>query len=83
MKLTCVVTPDELYGGASGYVSRCPELGVASQGETIEEARAMLREAVEGFLEVADAQEIQRRLAENAGMVSTLEINATTYAEAA
>ena len=33
-----------------GWVALCPELDVASQVETIEEARANLREAVELFL---------------------------------
>ena len=43
------------------YVSLCPELDVASQGATIEEATANLKEAVELFLECADAEEIKRR----------------------
>lgn len=34
-------------------VSRCPELGVASCGDTVEEAMANLREAVELYLENA------------------------------
>lgn len=45
----------------SGYVALCPELDVASQGDTIEGARNNLREAVELFLETADASEIERR----------------------
>lgn len=45
-----------------GYVSLCPELDIASQGDTIEEAKANLREAVELFLETADASEIQNRM---------------------
>ena len=44
------------------YVSLCPELDVASQGTTVEEATANLKEAVELFLECADPQEIKRRL---------------------
>lgn len=44
------------------YVALCPELDVASQGKTIEEATANLKEAVELFLECADAKEIKRRL---------------------
>jgi len=44
-----------------GYVSLCPELDVASQGDTIESARNNLQEAVELFLETADPSEIQRR----------------------
>ncbi len=45
-----------------GYVSLCPELDIASQGETIEEARDNLKEAVKLFLEVADPLEIKTRL---------------------
>ncbi len=44
------------------YVALCPELDVASQGETVEEATANLKEAVELFLECADREEIKRRL---------------------
>ena len=35
------------------YVSKCPELGVASAGDTVEEALDALREAVELYLENA------------------------------
>ena len=45
-----------------GYVSLCPELDVASQGETVEEALANLKEAVELFFECADEEEVQRRV---------------------
>ncbi len=45
-----------------GFVSLCPELDIASQGDTVEEASANLREAVELFLECADSSEIVRRL---------------------
>lgn len=45
-----------------GYVSLCPELDVASQGDTIEESRKNLREAVELFLESASSEEIHQRL---------------------
>ena len=46
----------------NGFVSLCPELDVASQGETVESATANLKEAVELFLECADPAEIERRL---------------------
>ena len=46
----------------TGYVSLCPEVDVASQGDTVEEALGNLREAVELFLEEADTSEIERRL---------------------
>ena len=45
-----------------GYVALCPELDVASQGGTVEEATANLREAVELFLECADPEEVARRV---------------------
>lgn len=45
-----------------GYVSLCPELDIASQGSTIEDAKANLHEAVELFFETADKKEIQSRL---------------------
>src|SRR2546427_8609262 len=44
------------------YAALCPELDVASQGATVEEATTNLREAIELFLECADPQEIKRRL---------------------
>jgi predicted RNase H-like HicB family nuclease len=46
-----------------GYVSLCPELDIASQGDTVEEARSNLREALELFFETASAREISDRLA--------------------
>jgi len=45
-----------------GYVSLCPELDIASQGCTVEEARANLREAVELFFEAAHPGELANRL---------------------
>lgn len=44
--LTATLTPEE-----GGFVARCLELGVTSEGDTVEEALAMLREAVELYLE--------------------------------
>ena len=44
-----------------GYVSLCPELDIASQGTTIEEARDNLREALELFFESASPEEITLR----------------------
>lgn len=45
-----------------GYVSLCPQLDIASQGNTVEEARNNLIEALELFFEVADPLEIKSRL---------------------
>lgn len=43
------------------YVALCPELDVASQGATVEEATANMKGAVELFLECADSREIEAR----------------------
>lgn len=56
-KLSAVIEKDGAW-----YVSRCPELGVASQGKTQAEAHLMLVEAVELWLGSASATEIKRRL---------------------
>jgi len=45
-----------------GYVGLCPEVDVASQGATVEEARTNLIEALELFFETADPTEIHKRL---------------------
>ena len=45
-----------------GYVALCPELDIASQGDSVENARANLAEAVELFFETADTSEVERRL---------------------
>jgi predicted RNase H-like HicB family nuclease len=44
-----------------GYVALCPELDIASQGDSVEEAHKNLTEAVLLFLESADPSEIARR----------------------
>jgi predicted RNase H-like HicB family nuclease len=44
-----------------GFVSFCPELDVARQGPSIEEARANLVEALTLFFETADPSEVARR----------------------
>lgn len=58
-QLTAIIEREE-----GGYVSLCPELDIASQGNTIEEARENLREALELFFETASPTEIQTRLHE-------------------
>ncbi len=45
------------------FVALCPELDIASQGATVEEARANIAEALELFFEVADDEEVRERLA--------------------
>lgn len=45
-----------------GFVALCPELDVASQGNTVEEAKSNLQEAIELFFEHASKEEIVSRL---------------------
>lgn len=44
------------------YVALCPELDIASQGDTVESAKKNLIEALELFFESADPTEVTRRL---------------------
>jgi len=44
-KFTTIITQEDKW-----YVARCVELGVVSQGKTIEKAQENLKEAVELYL---------------------------------
>ncbi len=68
VKLTAIIDQE-----ANAFVALCPELDVASQGQTVSEARQNLREAVELFLESADPTEIATRLPGNR-LVESLEV---------
>ena len=57
----------------NGYVSLCPELDIASQGNSVEEARNNLAEALELFFEHASESEIKERL-HNEIFVTRLEV---------
>lgn len=46
----------------NGFVALCPELDIASQGTSIEDARANLVEALTLFFEAASPSEVNRRL---------------------
>ncbi|MBI4016591.1 MAG: type II toxin-antitoxin system HicB family antitoxin [Candidatus Aenigmarchaeota archaeon] len=50
--LTCIIKKEKV----GGYSSLCPELDVASRGNTIEEAKKNLEEAVEGHLKTAEQE---------------------------
>ncbi len=58
-RLTAVIQRE-----SDGFVALCPELDVASQGDSIESARENLREALELFFECASPDEIQQRWGE-------------------
>jgi predicted RNase H-like HicB family nuclease len=57
MKLTAIIERE-----GDGYVSLCPELDIASRGNSIEQARDNLRDALELFFETASPEEIKHLL---------------------
>jgi predicted RNase H-like HicB family nuclease len=59
----------------TGYVALCPEFDIASQGDTIEEARSNLREALELFFETASPEEVRARMHEEV-YVTRVEVGA-------
>ena len=56
-QLTAIIERED-----DGYVALCPELDIASQGDSVDEARDNLKEALELFFESASATEIEERL---------------------
>jgi predicted RNase H-like HicB family nuclease len=56
-RLTAIIERED-----DGFVALCPELDIASQGGSIEEARANLVEALTLFFETASPSEAARRL---------------------
>jgi len=57
MKPTAIIERE-----GDGYVSLCPGLDIASQGDSVEHARENLCEALELIFECASAQEVKERL---------------------
>ena len=55
-QLTCIIERED-----NGYVSLCPQIDIASQGESVEQARQNLIEAIELFFETASPNEILTR----------------------
>ena len=69
-----------IWGDESIYVSKCPELGVASCGDTPEEALNNLKEAVELYLdnavELGILEDLYTALTSSHKFTSTFEVNA-------
>ncbi len=59
LQLTAIIERDTSVGG---FVSLCPQLDIASQGDTVEEAKYNLTEAIELFFEVASSSEVSMRM---------------------
>ena len=66
-KFTTIITKEDKW-----YVARCVELGVVSQGKTIEGAQENLKEAVELYLE--DNPKSKRLFSKVAPLITTLEL---------
>jgi predicted RNase H-like HicB family nuclease len=52
-QLTCIIERE-----GDSYVSLCPQIDIASQGNSVEEARKNLVEAIELFFEMTSPKEI-------------------------
>jgi predicted RNase H-like HicB family nuclease len=55
-RLTAIIERED-----DGFVALCPEFDIASEGGSIEEARANLIEAITLFFEAASPSEVARR----------------------
>ena len=60
--------PAEVHRERDAWVASCPQLHVASQGSTAEEATAMLQEALALFIEGCSEEEILERVLEESGL---------------
>ena len=61
----------QIFKEGKQYVSFNPELEVASCGDTPEEAKENLKEAIEGFLIVAEQKGTLETILEQAGYIKT------------
>lgn len=57
IKITAELTPAQ----EGGYIVYCPELDITSEGETVEEALVMIKDAATGYTEVVGVANIQQR----------------------
>jgi len=57
LQLTAIIARE-----GDGYVALCPELDIASQGDTVEQTRHNIVEALELFFATADPSEVENRL---------------------
>jgi predicted RNase H-like HicB family nuclease len=71
LRLTAIIERED-----DGYVALCPEIDVASQGQTVDEARSNLREAIQLFFAAASESEVCQRLSDDV-RVETLEVEVT------
>ena len=68
LQFTAIIEREE-----NQFVALCPELDIASQGDSVEEARRNLQEAIELFYESASPEEIRERI-HNDILITRLEV---------
>jgi len=68
-----VVFNSEVFIEGDVYVALCPELNVSSFGDTIDEAKTSLKEAVEAFVEECEVMGTLEEVLEEAGFNKRLE----------
>lgn len=79
MRFTVILSPDVEDGG---YTAECPAIpGCVSEGDTVEEALANVREAIEGCLEALSARG-ESLPQEGSVIVASVEANAPKAAAA-
>ena len=61
IKITAQLSPAE----EGGYVVYCPELDITTEGETVEEALEMIKDAASGYIEVVGFENIPRFSSQN------------------
>jgi predicted RNase H-like HicB family nuclease len=75
MTFTVILTSDEIDGG---YVAECPAIpGCISEGNSVEEALANIKGAIEGCLETMAAHQ-QELPEEQAVIVATVDVECPT-----
>ncbi len=65
LDLTAIITRE-----GDGFVALCSEIGIASQGDTVAQARSNLIEALEGYFEVASEQQIEQAIGDSSAVES-------------
>ncbi|MCK5231710.1 MAG: type II toxin-antitoxin system HicB family antitoxin [Desulfobulbaceae bacterium] len=54
IKISAEITPAE----EGGYIVYCPELDITTEGETVDEALTMIKDAASGYIEVVGLENI-------------------------
>ena len=71
--MTNIIFNSRTFEEREVYVSLCPELNVSSFGDTIDEAKASLKEAIEAFVEECEIMGTLEEVLEEAGFDKRLE----------